>query len=413
MSYVPNAALGTPGSAVPAIAEQIAGSDGTDLRTILTDATGQVKVLVENSPTVAISGTVPVSGTVTADIVGHAGATLDGTAGSPSTGVLTVQGVSGGTAQPVTIAKLTRIVTTTPPAANGTFTSAWFDSNSDGTLYLICSYYLTASVPIGSNFMTIQESEDTTNANMTRTIMLSANGSSVGLTRIGSLIKARYYRISFTNGANAQATGFEVTLSCMNFIPSATDGTLSQATTTLNQIENIIYTSGQSAGASEPQTTNAANYIADETNTARPLCVIPLVAPTGASMYMNRTPSTYASVSTAAAGNTAVVSPAAGTKFRLLKYIIEVTADATLAAAGELVISFQDSATAIGISHTVYVPAAAGDTLATRYTTGWIDLGQFGYVSTTAANALNVNLSVALATGKVNVIFAGIVAASA
>lgn len=39
---------------------------------------------------------------VDAQITGHAGATLDGTAGSPSTGVLTVQGVSGGQTLPVT-----------------------------------------------------------------------------------------------------------------------------------------------------------------------------------------------------------------------------------------------------------------------------------------------------------------------
>ena len=45
----------------------------------------------------------PVNGTVTAEIVGNAGAILDGTAGSPSTGVLTVQGTAGGTPIPVSI----------------------------------------------------------------------------------------------------------------------------------------------------------------------------------------------------------------------------------------------------------------------------------------------------------------------
>jgi len=63
-----------------------------------------VNAFVTNS--VAVTGTFfqatqPVSGTVTSDIVGHAGAVLDGTAGTPSAGVLTVQGVSGGTAIPV------------------------------------------------------------------------------------------------------------------------------------------------------------------------------------------------------------------------------------------------------------------------------------------------------------------------
>lgn len=62
---------GTPGSAVPAIAIQVAGSDGTNLRTIATDASGNAKII----------GT--------------------GSAGTPATGVVSVQGVSGGTVVPV------------------------------------------------------------------------------------------------------------------------------------------------------------------------------------------------------------------------------------------------------------------------------------------------------------------------
>jgi hypothetical protein len=54
-----------------------------------------VNAFVTNSPVV--------SGTITAEIEGHAGAILDGTAGSPSTGVLTIQGVTGGTAVPVSV----------------------------------------------------------------------------------------------------------------------------------------------------------------------------------------------------------------------------------------------------------------------------------------------------------------------
>lgn len=68
--------------------------------------------------------TQPVSGTVTADIVGHAGATLDGTAGSPSTGVVTVQGVSGGTVVPVSLTSTT--ITGTVAATQST--SPWVDN---------------------------------------------------------------------------------------------------------------------------------------------------------------------------------------------------------------------------------------------------------------------------------------------
>lgn len=51
------------------------------------------------------------------DIAGHAGAVLDGTAGSPSVGVLTVQGVSGGTVVPVTDLSIGLTGSTAPTSA--------------------------------------------------------------------------------------------------------------------------------------------------------------------------------------------------------------------------------------------------------------------------------------------------------
>lgn len=80
-----NPSVSATGSAVPADATMIGGTDGTDLRAILTDSTGQAKVLVQNFPS-----TQPVSGTVVAEIEGHSGATLDAAPGSaaPTNGVL-------------------------------------------------------------------------------------------------------------------------------------------------------------------------------------------------------------------------------------------------------------------------------------------------------------------------------------
>jgi hypothetical protein len=54
---------GASGSAVPNSTLQVGGSDGTDLRTFATDSSGQVKVLVENTPAVSVSGSVAVTGT--------------------------------------------------------------------------------------------------------------------------------------------------------------------------------------------------------------------------------------------------------------------------------------------------------------------------------------------------------------
>jgi hypothetical protein len=111
-----------PGSAAPTSGIQVVGSDGTDARAIATDTGGQVKVLVENSPTVA------------AEITGHAGAVLDGTAGTPSTGVLTVQGVSGGTVIPVANTPAAgAIFEVSPTTAANTKTNPFFEAVSDGT----------------------------------------------------------------------------------------------------------------------------------------------------------------------------------------------------------------------------------------------------------------------------------------
>jgi hypothetical protein len=89
-----NPSVGTIGSTAPTSATEIGIVDnGGNLRGV--SSTNPMRI----DPT----GTTiqPVSGTVTAEVVGHAGATLDGTAGTPSAGVLTIQGVSGGTVVPV------------------------------------------------------------------------------------------------------------------------------------------------------------------------------------------------------------------------------------------------------------------------------------------------------------------------
>jgi hypothetical protein len=98
------------GVAVP-VSGTVAVSSVSGTVTVVQPTGANLHVDVDNFPaTQPVSGTVavsnfpatqPVSGTVVAEIEGHAGAILDGTAGSPSTGVVTVQGVAGGTPQPI------------------------------------------------------------------------------------------------------------------------------------------------------------------------------------------------------------------------------------------------------------------------------------------------------------------------
>ena len=118
-----------------------------------------------------------------------------------------------------------------------------------------------------------------------------------------------------------------------------------------------------------------------------------------------RTPTVFHSAVATAAGNTAVWTPASGKKFRLMRFLLAVTDNATLAAAGVDTISLQDATTAIGISLPVFIPATAITGLG-AWDTGWIDLGN-GYLSAAANNALNINLGTALATGNAGILVAG------
>jgi len=89
-------ASGVPVPISGSVTATVASTTITGTVTVVQPTGANLHVDVDNFPT-----TQPVSGTVTADIVGHAGAVLDGTAGTPSVGVVTVQGVAGGTPQPV------------------------------------------------------------------------------------------------------------------------------------------------------------------------------------------------------------------------------------------------------------------------------------------------------------------------
>lgn len=110
---------------------------------------------------------------------------------------------------------------------------------------------------------------------------------------------------------------------------------------------------------------------------------------------------TFNAASTSAAGNTAVWSPGAGIKFRLECISVEITGDATLAVAGEETITLQDATAPIsGFLFVSFVPAAALDTRGALYQSGPVCFNN-GYLSTTSANVLNVNLGTALTAGKV------------
>lgn len=125
----------------------------------------------------------------------------------------------------------------------------------------------------------------------------------------------------------------------------------------------------------------------------------------GSTFQRLRTPNTFKTVSATAVGNTAVWTPAAGKKFRLMRYMIQVTGNAAQATGGIFTVDLQDATTSTNITHSFFVPGTAGTSLA-GLSTDWVDLGN-GTLSSATNNVLNVNLSAALTSGVVRVVVCG------
>lgn len=120
----------------------------------------------------------------------------------------------------------------------------------------------------------------------------------------------------------------------------------------------------------------------------------------GASYDRQRAPVTFVSVGASAAGNTVLIAGVGGQRIRLLRYIVQITSQVAAAAAANELVALFDGAVFTGLQHAFFVPAVSVVTGFGGSTTDWIDLGPLGYLGA-VANALNVNLSVALTAGRV------------
>lgn len=119
----------------------------------------------------------------------------------------------------------------------------------------------------------------------------------------------------------------------------------------------------------------------------------------GANASRLRTPNTRKPFNVSVAGNSAVWTPTTGKKFRLLGYHLACTQNAARSGTGQVIVKFQDGTNDINIQHSVFVPTTAATTMDGGWTTGWVDLGGLGVLSTAANNVLSINLSIALTAG--------------
>jgi hypothetical protein len=112
-----------------------------------------------------------------------------------------------------------------------------------------------------------------------------------------------------------------------------------------------------------------------------------------------RTPTVWSGANASAIGATAIWTPAAGKKFRLMAGFIMVPSNCIQAVAGLIAFGLQDAAGAfMGKSFTTFVPGAAGPTGPPLGFWPFVIPGN-GWLSALANNSLNVNLSAALTTG--------------
>jgi len=143
----------------------------------------------------------------------------------------------------VTVHKTPITLTSTPLTANSVYTQpAWNDSSLDGSVYITVLAY--ADQASATNGLIIQETDDTGNSNMFRTVNTMTVAAST-LVSFTAAVRSRYWRVQYTNGGTNQ-TSFELTCTAANIEPFAvnTGGTLQAAQSGTWSMTQIPATSG-------------------------------------------------------------------------------------------------------------------------------------------------------------------------
>lgn len=288
-----------------------------------------------------------------------------------------------------------------PGAVTSPTASNWIDTNQTGADYVEVTVVITGAGTIGSIFIeNADDANDTTSASNTNSQLVTAANLGVGTTTIAAIITRRYWRVKWTNTATAAAT-FKLYYTEQVIAPS---GAVNPATG-YQPLDGTAISDGVSPAAGPLGISMfAAGGIRTGPGTALQFLATSS-APSGPFVY-ERTPNIFKTATATASGNTALWTPTAGKKFRLMRLIVMITENATLGAAAVLTVSFQDSASALNIAFDIFVPNAAGATIGDGYSSGWIDFGN-GILSAAANNVLNTNLSAAVTAGNVRVIACG------
>jgi hypothetical protein len=304
-------------------------------------------------------------------------------------------------------AKTFRVISTTNPTTSATVyygpngmqstraAAGWFDTQQTGASSAEISFFANAFQSAGSDGCYVDSCDDQVNGPFTQLGVVTAAS---GTIRVN--LPQRYWQVRYINGTSVVST---FTLNSSEWQGAV--GPFINPTSQAQVLDGNSIIDGNSpiVGPVQP------NINVGSSTRSGPGAFVPFLA-TGPSttgpFAFQRTPNIAKTVAATATGSTALWTPTAGKKFRLMRFKIIVTANASLAAGGVFTIDLLDAAASLNLTHSIFVPTTAGSTIVGTYDSDWIDLGN-GLLSALANNVLNVNLSAALVTGAVRVIVCG------
>jgi hypothetical protein len=313
--------------------------------------------------------------------------------------------------------------------ANGTYTSPWIDTQATGGTWIKLQAFSDQLSAVNSP--KVVGSNDNTNANFTTTIGLPGPvgaGFLQGLCNILVFCPFRYWQVTYTNNTTPQGV-FELVATEINMPPGAVVGpeifalTGNPNTTTSNAYKMQIAGVSDAGGLSILPMFGAGTgdggyftvgYLSGALNLST--AVTPQLAINGGtglnSTVMQRTPAVFRGSQFSAAGANTIWQPPSTKKSRLMKYKVEVSADATIAGGaapinlqfnqqlGTAVASLLPYTSTIPYTHRLVVPGSSASSFL-GYDSGWIDLGN-GVLGPTAGRALQMGIQVPQSTAAIS-----------
>lgn len=301
----------------------------------------------------------------------------------------------------------------TPLAANAVFTSAWFDAQAAGAAVVSLTFLANQAT---SSAIVIQGTDDPSNSSLLFNI--GSNGGGVAastLTQVVAVLKYRYWRVTFTNGATLQGSVavWITEESEPNIVLMAGQSTITNGAAFIPVVSGLGNLAIQASAGNTNGDGLAAGAWAQSSAFTQSMCMQLTYLTSGATSGNTvgaRTPQVYRGVQLST-GNTPLWTPPSTKKVRLMKYMIEVAEDATITS-GPLPINIAftqrlGTATTLKLSypgyaftHRLVLPATVIATSFDGYLSGLVDLGN-GVLTDNAGAALLVGIQIPQSTGAI------------